>query len=80
MDDAKSKLLLVPSEGNSTAEKAASDLSVPIATLALTSSGGECLTFALMFCVLERENLYFCKEPMFLSTQQSVAISCRHQM
>lgn len=39
MDDAKSKLLLVPSEGNSTAEKAAADLSVPIAALQLTSSG-----------------------------------------
>ena len=41
MEDAKSKLLLVPSEGNSTAEKAASDLQVPIATLKLTSSSGE---------------------------------------
>ncbi|DBA69706.1 hypothetical protein WJX79_006063 [Trebouxia sp. C0005] len=39
MDDAKSRLLLVPSEGNSTAEKAATDLHVPIATLAITSSG-----------------------------------------
>lgn len=41
MDDAKSRLLLVPSEGNSTAEKAAADLHVPIATFAITSSGGE---------------------------------------
>lgn len=40
MEDAQSKLLLVPSEGNATAEKAATDLHVPIATLALTSSGG----------------------------------------
>ena len=40
MDDAKSKLLLVPTEGNSTAERAATDLHIPIATLALTSSGG----------------------------------------
>lgn len=42
MEDAKSKLLLVPSEGNSTAEKAASELNVPIATLKITSSGGKC--------------------------------------
>lgn len=41
MDDAKSKLLLVPTEGNSTAERAATDLHIPIATLALTSSGVE---------------------------------------
>ncbi|KAL3141143.1 hypothetical protein ABBQ38_003493 [Trebouxia sp. C0009 RCD-2024] len=41
MEDAKSKLLLVPSEGNPTAEKAAIDLHVPIATLKLTSSGVE---------------------------------------
>ena len=41
MEDAKSKLLLVPSEGNSTAEKAASDLQVPIATLKITSSSGK---------------------------------------
>ena len=41
MDDAKSRLLLVPCEGNSTAEEAAADLHVPIATLAITSSGGE---------------------------------------
>ncbi len=41
MDDAKSRLLLVPSEGNSTAEKAATDLHVPVATFAITSSGGE---------------------------------------
>ncbi|KAL0038994.1 hypothetical protein WJX77_004453 [Trebouxia sp. C0004] len=39
MDDAKSRLLLVPSEGNSTAEKAATELHVPIATFAITSSG-----------------------------------------
>ena len=41
MEDAKSKLLLVPSEGNSTAEKAASDLQVPIATLKITASSGK---------------------------------------
>ena len=41
MEDAKSKLLLVPSEGNSTAEKAASDLQVSIATLKITSSSGK---------------------------------------
>lgn len=41
MEDAKSKLLLVPSEGNSTAEQAASDLHVPIATLTITSDGGK---------------------------------------
>ena len=41
MDDAKSKLLLVPSEGNQTAEKAAEDLHVPIAIFALSKSGGQ---------------------------------------
>lgn len=41
MEDAKSKLLLVPTEGNSTAEKAAADLHVPVATLAITSSSGK---------------------------------------
>lgn len=41
MEDAKSKLLLVPLEGNSTAEKAASDLQVSTATLKITPSGGK---------------------------------------
>ena len=51
MEDAKCKLLLVPSEGNSTAEKAASDLQVPIATLKITSSSGKhpCSLAALPF-------------------------------
>ena len=47
MDDAKSKLLLVPTEGNETAEKAAKDLNVPIATLALSKSGGTNLVIAV---------------------------------
>ena len=40
MDDAKSKLLLVPTEGNQVAEKAATDLNVPVASFALSRSGG----------------------------------------
>ena len=47
MDDAKSKLLLVPTEGNETAEKAAADLNVPIATLALSRSGGTSLVITV---------------------------------
>lgn len=51
MEDAKSKLLLVPSEGNSTAEKAATDLQLPIATLKITPSGGKHPTAKLhYFC------------------------------
>lgn len=53
MEDAKSKLLLVPSEGNSTAEKAASDLHVPIAALKITSSGGE-LSMQLLAILLQK--------------------------
>ena len=52
MEDAKSKLLLVPCEGNSTAEKAASDLQVPIVTLKITSSSGKfpCSHAAIPLC------------------------------
>lgn len=41
MDDAKSKLLLVPTDGNQTAEKAAMDLNVPVASFVLSKSGGK---------------------------------------
>ena len=55
MEDAKSKLLLVPSEGNTTAEKAASDLHVPIATLKITSSGGK-LSVQLLAILLQHQH------------------------
>ena len=40
MEDAKSKLLLVPTSGNHNAEQAAKELGVPVAVLALKQSGG----------------------------------------
>ena len=40
MEDAKSKLLLVPTSGNQSAEQAAKELGVPVAVLAYKQSGG----------------------------------------
>lgn len=40
MEDAKSKLLLVPTSGNQNAEQAAKELGVPVAVLAFKQSGG----------------------------------------
>lgn len=41
MKDASSKLLLVPVKGNREAEKAASSLNMPVASVALSQTGGE---------------------------------------
>ena len=40
MEDAASKLLLVPTSGNQSAEQAAKELGVPVAVLAFKQSGG----------------------------------------
>ena len=40
IEDAASKLLLVPASGNKLAEQAASKLNVPIATLRISGSSG----------------------------------------
>lgn len=39
LEDASSKLLLVPAKGNSKAQQAAEQLRVPVATLSLSESG-----------------------------------------
>lgn len=78
MEDAKSKLLLVPSEGNPTAEKAATDLHVPIATLKLTASGGKppsyhqsaevtCIPTCVSLNIIERLHLGYTNSCLFCS-------------
>ena len=54
MEDAKSKLLLVPTSGNQNAEQAAKELEVPVAVLALKQSGGalRCMAQAGSFQLL----------------------------